>query len=341
MKRRLFSSLLLLVLFTACSNTNSVAPPLLPPSTPQPSAKISTFTPNSIIQDITPTYPPLPATTQDFLEGTQQVKDSEAILSKVNPCKESHFPMTVDFSPDGRWLAVYCDDKNGNLTLITDEQIFWKVTDDGLFGLTGYLLFKPVRWSTNGTRLYFETSHPFYNAILPQTPSVPLCFNPDAVTLIGLDLQTGKTDFILGDRDSYRQDELLGYAYAFSASENFLASSLQNRSHIPEVAIQNLSDGTERILQLSGEEVNTVIEGIVWNSTETRLALKVTNCETLAEKVILLDSASGQVEQVSHNLPEGYYLSGWPYENLLLLYEPDSGYYYFDLVYTKIVGPIQ
>ena len=258
----------------------------VPANTPTPTRTIAPPTVTAT-QTLTPT-PTLPPSVQEF--------DNK--IAPFNPdlfmCGDS-YPSSFDFSPDGTWLATSCyNDKVGNISLTNINGKFWHITDKQLFGSSGWIVFWPVKWAKDKTNFYFSTSRPYsnYYGDGKETPTTPWCANPSEVSLIKVDLETGDTEFVFGNRnaydDFYSKDLLDTYVYTISPSELYLAYSLQDRTH-PNITVRNLE--TKREIKIPVKNIienNAVITKLTWLPDETELVADYTVCGTLEGKQVTI-----------------------------------------------------
>jgi hypothetical protein len=340
----------------AVTPTNTRWPTLKPAGTPTYSTPLPTRTPKSLstkkIPSKTPTYPPLTEVFQKKETNVEEFNEHIASFQQEWYSCGDENPWIVDFSPDGNWLATYCEHKGGNISLINTQGKIWRITDKELFGVVNKTVYRPERWSKDGKSLYFSTSGPYlpYNYEVPlKTPTSPpgtptqpsWCFNPDIVTLINANFENKTVKFLLGNQSSYKNEwPDRFYTFAFSPEENYLAYALQDRQQ-SKISIKNLEDNTESTLVIqnnAGSDV--VVTDLVWFPDETKILAELTICKGLKRQITTVDLQNGQQVVIPVSIPENFYIRAWNRPDIIVLESLGGSYYYLDIKTNKIVGPI-
>lgn len=242
-------------------------------------------------------------TPQQTPTPTEHITKPIVDLTQLAPFKREGYwcdyrgPFLTDFSPDGNWVASICDHPllSGNISVINRNGVIWRITDTQLFGRGWKIVFLPQAWSSDSQYLYFSTTYPWSNFIDPDAtpPLIPWCFNPEAVSFVKLDLETGATTFLLGNANAYNENNYEPYTYAvsLSPSQKFLAYSLRDRNYA-KIIIRNLENNQETSLPVDVDiEKDSAVIKITWTVDETQLDVTYIICSSKMEKQISIPIA--------------------------------------------------
>lgn len=256
--------ILSIVLLRACSNQAATQSPM---PLIDITAEVETAQP-------TVTHPPSPTSTLGDIQKTS-TPDADTLRTQAFATIEALYPKCYllpandsgsEISPDGRWLTMDCRPKNGASNSLQVASIqgdkLWNIYYGdhamGIIPATNHI--SPTHWSGDGKYLFATVS----------SGNEGCCFISNAISLIRLNLDTGKLDEIVSYPNASDNDNgVVGVDFSISPSDRYalyipqdgkkdlyILDLISNETRAVKIKFENTGAGFTR---MSNDDKNVVL----------------------------------------------------------------------------------